>query len=142
MRARVGRGPPLFANPAIPPVSSCRPLVFEIVAREKGALRMVYRVRFSDKYIFLGFHKHYSKYGIDLRTLRNLAAEGPGFPSAGVYVRACHGDVLALESEMRGRCWLVLVLAMREKPLVTECFLFFFLPSLSRSERHLVAGLD
>ena len=56
-----------------------------------------------------------------------LLPKGPGFPSAGVYVRARHGDASALESECEAAGGLVLVPAMREKLLVTECFLFFFL---------------
>lgn len=56
-----------------------------------------------------------------------LLPKGPGFSSAGVYVRARHGDASALESECEVAGGLVLVPAMRGEPLVTECFLFFFL---------------
>lgn len=57
------------------------------------------------------------------------------------YVRARHGDVSALESECEVAGGLVLVPAMREKAISIGMFPFLFLPSLSRSERHLVAGL-
>jgi len=58
-----------------------------------------------------------------------------------VYVRPRHGDVLALESECEVAGGLVLVPAMREKAISIGMLPFLFPPSLSRSERHLVAGL-
>ena len=54
-----------------------------------------------------------------------LLPKGPGFSSAGVYVRARHGDASAFESGCEAAGGLVLVLAMPEEPLVTESFLFF-----------------
>jgi len=45
---------------------------------------------------------------------------------AGVYVRARHGDVLALESECKVAGGLVLVPAMREKAISNGMFSFSF----------------
>ena len=74
--------------------------------------------------LFINIDSKYGRQrpGINLLALRNLAAE-----RARILQRARHGDASALESECEVAGGLVLVPAMRGEPLVTECFLFFFL---------------
>ena len=56
-------------------------------------------------------------------------------------MHARHVDVLALESECEVAGGLVLVPAMRGKAIGNGMLPFLFPPSLSWSEKHLVAGL-
>jgi hypothetical protein len=133
MRGRVGLGPPLFANPAIPPVSHCRP-AFLTSSREKRALCELFTVsslatsKFKFLFFFFGFFVNIipnmgARPGIDLRILRNL-----GRPALAcmwctrVMVTSWPSSPNA--RSLAGWCWCQRCV---EKPLATECFLFFFL---------------
>lgn len=78
-------------------------------------------------FFFLAFRKHNSKYGRQLAEDRSTRpTESRCRKGAGVYVRARHGDVLALESECEVAGGLVLVPAMREKAISNGMFPFLF----------------